>query len=111
MRYRRPLRRRSAYVYSSGFAAAPRQRRGLPLALLFILAILCLFLAAVAVFLKDLSSQIAVSDASDIVTVQVNNAIADIMAEQDYSGDYFVSFENSASSAAMASLPSRILRL
>lgn len=96
MRYRRPLRRRSAYVYSSGAATAPRLRRGLPLALLFILAILCLFLAAVAVFLKDLSSQIAVSDASDIVTVQINNAIADIMAEQDYSGDYFVSFEKSA---------------
>lgn len=102
MRYRRPLRRRTAYVYSSGFAAAPRQRRGLPLALLFILAILCLFLAAVAVFLKDLSSQIAVSDASDIVTVQINNAIADIMAEQDYSGDYFVSFEKSATGEVTA---------
>ena len=102
MRYRRPLRRRSAYIYSSGAAGAPRQRRGLPLALLFILAILCLFLAAVTVFLKDLSSQIAVSDASDIVTVQVNNAIADIMAEQDYSGDYFVSFEKSATGEVTA---------
>ena len=102
MRYRRPLRRRSAYIYSSGAATAPRLRRGLPLALLFILAILCLFLAAVAVFLKDLSSQIAVSDASDIVTVQINNAIADIMAEQDYSGDYFVSFEKSATGEVTA---------
>lgn len=102
MRYRRPLRRRSAYVYSSGAALAPRQRRGLPLALLFILAMLCLFLAAATVFLKDLSSQIAVSDASDIVTVQINNAIADIMAEQDYSGDYFVSFEKSATGEVTA---------
>ena len=102
MRYRRPLRRRSAYVYSSGAALAPRQRRGLPLALLFILAMLCLFLAAAAVFLKDLSSQIAVSDASDIVTVQINNAIADIMEEQDYSGDYFVSFEKSATGEVTA---------
>ena len=63
---------------------------------------LCLFLAAAAVFLKDLSSQIAVSDASDIVTVQINNAIADIMAEQDYSGDYFVSFEKSATGEVTA---------
>ena len=102
MRYRRPLRRRSAYVYSSGAALAPRQRRGLPLALLFILAMLCLFLAAATVFLKDLSSQIAVSDASDIVTVQINNAIADIMEEQDYSGDYFVSFEKSATGEVTA---------
>ena len=102
MRYRRPLRRRSAYVYSSGAATTPRPRRGLPLALLFILAMLCLFLAAAAVFLKDLSSQIAVSDASDIVTVQINNAIANIMAEQDYSGDYFVSFEKSATGEVTA---------
>ena len=70
--------------------------------MLFILAMLCLFLAAAAVFLKDLSSQIAVSDASDIVTVQINNAIADIMAEQDYSGDYFVSFEKSATGEVTA---------
>lgn len=96
MRYRRLLRRRSAYSYSSGPAAVPKGRHGFPLALLFLLTMLCLFLAAVSIFLKDLSSQIAVSDASDIVTVQINNAIAEIMAEQDYSGDYFVNFEKNA---------------
>ena len=96
MRYRRPLRRRSSYVYSSGPAMTVKRRRRLPVALLFFLAMFCLFFAAVAIFLKDLSAQIAVSDASDIVTVQINNAISDIMAEQDYSGDYFVSFEKDA---------------
>lgn len=101
MRYRRPLRRRSPTIYSTGFASS-KHRRGIPLMLLFVLALLCLFLAAVAVFLKDLSSQIAVSDASDIVTVQINNAIADIMAEQDYSGDYFVSFEKNTSGEVTA---------
>ena len=96
MRYRRPFHRRSGYVYSSGPAVTVKRRRRLPLALLFFLAMFCLFFAAVAIFLKDLSAQIAVSDASDIVTVQINNAISDIMAEQDYSGDYFVSFEKDA---------------
>ena len=96
MRYRRPFHRRSGYVYSSGPAVTLKRRRRLPLALLFFLAMFCLFFAAVAIFLKDLSAQIAVSDASDIVTVQINNAISDIMAEQDYSGDYFVSFEKDA---------------
>ena len=96
MRYRRPLRRRSGYVYSSGPAVTLKRHRRLPVALLFFLAMFCLFFAAVAIFLKDLSAQIAVSDASDIVTVQINNAISDIMAEQDYSGDYFVSFEKDA---------------
>ena len=40
-----------------------------------------------------MSTQIAVSDASDIVTVRINNAISQIMKNEDYSGDYFVSFE------------------
>ena len=96
MRYRRPFHRRSGYVYSSGPAMTVKRRRRLPVALLFFLAMFCLFFAAVAIFLKELSAQIAVSDASDIVTVQINNAISDIMAEQDYSGDYFVSFEKDA---------------
>lgn len=102
MRYRRPLRRRSAYSYSAGSAVVPKRRPGFSLALLFLLAMLCLFLAAVSVFLKDLSSQIAVSDASDIVTVQINNAIAEIMAEQDYSGDYFVNFEKNTAGEVTA---------
>ncbi len=51
------------------------------------------FLSAAALFLKDISSQIAVSDASDIVTVQINKAIAQLMAESDYSGGFFIDFE------------------
>ncbi len=51
------------------------------------------FLSAAALFLKDLSKQIAVSDASDIVTVQINKTIAQLMAEQDYGSDYFVEFQ------------------
>ena len=53
---------------------------------------LFMFLSAAAMFLKDISSQIAVSDASDIVTVQINKSIAQIMQEGDYDGDYFVTF-------------------
>jgi sporulation protein YunB len=52
-----------------------------------------LFLTTAALFLKDLSAQIAISDASDIVTVQINKTIAQIMREGDYDGDYFVTFE------------------
>lgn len=51
------------------------------------------FLSASALFLKDLSSQIAVSDASDIVTVQINKVIAQLMTERDYKSDYFVVLE------------------
>ncbi len=97
MRYRRPFKRTSRYVYSTGLASEVKRRGPVSLVLLLALAMLCLFLAAAAIFLKDLSSQIAVSDASDIVTVQINNAILDIMSEDDYSGDYFVDMEKSDS--------------
>ena len=53
-------------------------------------------------FLKNISCQIAVSDASDIVTQQINNAVAQIMAEGNYVGDYFVTFEKTDSGEVTA---------
>ena len=75
-----------------GFPARKRHPGRTAAVLVALLGIL-FFLSAAALFLKDLSSQIAVSDASDIVTVQINSAIAQIMREGDYDGDYFVTFE------------------
>lgn len=46
--------------------------------------------------MRSISTQIAVSDARDVVTVQINNAISDIMSEGQYTGDYFVTFEKGA---------------
>lgn len=68
-------------------------RVGTAAALVLAFVGLLAFLSAAALFLKDISSQIAVSDASDIVTVQINKAIAQLMAESDYSGGFFVDFE------------------
>ena len=68
---------------------------GLQDALDILLVALLLFLAAASLYLKDVSTAIAVSDASDAVTVSINNAIADIMRDGDYSADYFVTFEKS----------------
>ena len=69
-----------------------RRRAGAAAVLLGLIGI-ALFLSAAGLFLKDLSSQIAVSDASDLVTAQVNAVIASILREGDYDGDYFVTFE------------------
>ncbi len=86
-------------------------------ALLFAVGFLA-FLIAAALFLKDISSQIAVSDASDIVTVQINKAIAQLMGEKDYKSDFFVEFEKnergeltaiSSNMARINSLSSQIL--
>ena len=81
--------------HASSMSESHQEKRhyGFALVLLTALIGIFLFLSAAALFLKDLSSQIAVSDASDIVTVQINKAIAQIMQEGDYDGDYFVTFE------------------
>ena len=96
MPYRRIFRRRPRRRYAEpapAFAGRPRRNRGI--SILFLLVALLLFLAAASLYLKDVSTAIAVSDASDAVTVSINNAIADIMRNGDYSADYFVTFEKS----------------
>ena len=59
---------------------------------LFTLA-LTAFLICMSLYLRSISTQIAISDASDIVTMRINRAIAQIMNEGNYGGDYFVTFE------------------
>ena len=96
MAYRRIFRRRPRRRYAEpapAFAGRPRRNRGI--SILFLLVALLLFLAAASLYLKDVSTAIAVSHASDAVTVSINNAIADIMRDGDYSADYFVTFEKS----------------
>ena len=96
MAYRRIFRRRPRRRYAEpapAFAGRPRRSRGI--SILFLLVALLLFLAAASLYLKDVSTAIAVSDASDAVTVSINNAIADIMRDGDYGADYFVTFEKS----------------
>lgn len=100
MHYRR-FHPKPKYVYTQGPASKPVKHK-FNISMLFTLAAVCLFLSGATMFLKDISCQIAVSDASDIVTVQINNAIADIMAEGDYGGDYFVTFEKNDSGEVTA---------
>ena len=71
-----------------------RRRSGL--AFLFVLFLLLAFLSCSAVYLKSISTDIAVSDACDVITAEVNTVISDIMQEGDYDADYFVSFEKSS---------------
>ena len=98
MYYRRAFRRKPRYTYHEGTAgqhsAPPRKpRRAGGISLILFLCSILIFLACALAFLKDLSTQIAVSDASDIVISQVNTSIAEIMKDEDYTGDYFVNFE------------------
>lgn len=58
----------------------------------FTMALLA-FLVCMSLYLRSISTQIAISDASDVVTMRINRAIAQIMNEGNYDGDYFVTFE------------------
>ena len=100
MHLRRIIRRRYARSRTP-VTSKPKAKSSASLFMLS-LSIFLLFLAAAAIFLKDLSTQIAVSDASDIVTVRINNAIAEIMKNGDYGGDYFVTFEKDSAGEVTA---------
>lgn len=98
MYYRRTFRRKPRYTYHEGtvspHSTPPRKpRRAGGISLILFLCSILIFLACALAFLKDLSTQIAVSDASDIVISQVNTSIAEIMKDEDFTGDYFVNFE------------------
>ena len=70
--------------------------------LLLALAFLFCFLAVAGRFLSDLSSQIAVSDASDVVSAEVNRVIASVMGQEPYAVERFVTFEKNEDGAITA---------
>lgn len=100
--------RRPVYIGVS-FPRIPRRL------LLKILCIaLCVFaligIARAAAFLRELTGQMAMSDAIDMVTLAVNETVSRVMAEGDYSYDYFVSLEKDVDGnvAAISTNMSRI---
>ena len=70
-----------------------KKRRGSGIAFLLTLGALLLFLSSALLFLRNLSSRIAVSDAADVVTARINSVVARIMAEEEYPADSFVQME------------------
>ena len=93
-------RHRPRYI-STGTPGPPiRKRRSpAPAVLLFLLAGLMI---VSWIFLRDLSTQIAVSDAQDIVTKSVNNVVNDIVSANNYDYDYFVTLEKDAAGQVTA---------
>ena len=91
--YVRFSRRCRSAAFDSGAVSVQKRKKRAALTILFLVFLLMIFLACAAAYLRSVSTDIAVSDASDIVTVRINNAIADLMRDEDYSGDYFVTFE------------------
>ena len=87
--------RRMASFFRRGRVTVPAQekktRRGIWALLLLGLVLFALALSGR--FLSRLSSEIAVSDASDLVSAEVNRVIARVMAQESLEGASFVRFE------------------
>ena len=100
--YRRSLfRRRPRYTYTTGTAggsaSAPsrRARYGARYILLIAAAVFVLAAVSSSIYLKKISTEIAIADAKDVITAKVNDAVIQTLAEGDYDGDYFVTFQKS----------------
>ncbi len=90
--HRRTHRPKQHFRYRVGPASSAR-RIGTGLTLLLLLIGFCVFVSGAAVFFNNISCRIAVSDACDIVTAEVNSVIADVMAEGNYDAETFVSLD------------------
>ncbi len=100
--YRRSLfRRRPRYTYTTGTvggsaSAQPRRARyGARHILLIAAAVFVLAAVSSSIYLKKISTEIAIADAKDVITAKVNDAVIQTLAEGDYDGDYFVTFQKS----------------
>lgn len=77
-------------------------RRSTRYILLVAAAVFVLFAVSASIYLKKISTQIAVADAKDVITAKVNEAVIQTLAEGDYDGDYFVTFQKSDSGEVSA---------
>ncbi len=95
--YRRPF-----------FRKAPRQRAAFALRhrrfslLLLLLFAIAFFLASALLYLKRISCQIAVSDASDIMIMQVNTAVSQVLQEGNYQAEDFIQLEKNSAGEVTA---------
>ncbi len=80
-------------------ASPPLFRRGTRILLksLIVLAMLSVLLVPSSVYLRRVASQMAVSDATDCVTLAINDAIYSEMSEGLFDYDYFVRLEKDES--------------
>ncbi len=86
--YRKPFFRRAPRRSPQG----ERRKRRSALWLVLLLAAL-VFSSSSFMYLKRISGQIAVSDASDIMIMQVNAAVNQVLLEGDYDAEAFVHLE------------------
>lgn len=81
------------YPRQFGRRTPKRERNGRKTGIFLISLVCILALLAVSLFLKDLATTIAVSDAADLVTETVNKSISRVLGRGEYGYEYFVNIE------------------
>lgn len=81
-------RRRPKYTYTDGSEKKKTQVQILPIILVSLMVI-----AICGLFLDELSTSIAISDACDAVTYAVNSSVSKVIREGNYPEDYFINYE------------------
>lgn len=81
-------RRRPKYTYSDGEEKKKKHFPILPIILVSLVVI-----AICGLFLDELSTSIAVSDACDAVTYAVNASVSQVIHDENYPSDYFINYE------------------
>ncbi len=66
------------------------------------IGIFILALIGASIYVKRVSTQIALSDARDVITAKVNDAVLQTLSEGEYDGDYFVTFQKDEDDAITA---------
>lgn len=66
------------------------------------IGIFILALIGASIYVKRVSTQIALSDARDVITAKVNDAVLQTLSEGEYDGDYFVTFQKDEDGAITA---------
>ncbi len=113
----RPILRRRRFRRHGSIPIAPEKK--LALVLLLVIILIGSAIVPASAFLKRVSGEIALSDATDMVTATINDKINEKMSEGQYSYDYFVTLQKdkegnvtaiSANMARINTLSSEILR-
>lgn len=81
-------KRRPRYTYTDGES----QRKGQNF-IIIIPIIIAIALIASGLFLDDLATKIAVSDACDIATAAVNDAVSRVIEDGNYNSEFFINYE------------------
>lgn len=84
-------------------STAPESMGGNARTALFVgVGIFILLLISVSVYIKRVSTQIAIMDAKDVISAKINDAVLQTLKEGDYDGDYFVTFQKAEDGAITA---------